>query len=212
MLADRDVAQGASLAPMSAQWMPRRVFIVGGPGSGKTTLANRIGRALAMPVYDLDAIAYEDGAGQKRELGPRRADAEQLARMPGWVAEGIYLWWTQPLAERADRIAWLDVPWRVAAFRIVRRHVLADLAGANRHPGLKKLAQFMWGARRYYVGRTPAALASIDAGDDGAITRIATEAWLRRYSNKVTRCQTTSDLDELIAGATARATQLIKTV
>ena len=39
---------------------PSRIYIVGGPGAGKTTLAQTLGDALRLPVVNLDrAIAYQ---------------------------------------------------------------------------------------------------------------------------------------------------------
>lgn len=120
--------------------MPRRVHVVGGPGSGKSTLARRLGASLGVPVHGLDAVAYEGGAGRKRALAQRRADAARIAAEPGWVAEGAFLWWTDDIVRAADVVVWLDVPWRVAVWRIVRRHAHADLAGRNPHRGYGKLA------------------------------------------------------------------------
>ena len=37
--------------------IPRRIHVVGGPGSGKTTLARRLATTHALPVHDLDAVA-----------------------------------------------------------------------------------------------------------------------------------------------------------
>jgi hypothetical protein len=150
-------------------------------------------RLLNVPVYDLDAVAYGSG-GCRRDPGQRRAAAERIAESDSWITEGIYLAFCDPLAERADAIVWLDVAWRVAAYRIVRRHILLSLAGTNRHPGMGRLARFVLATRHYYLAR---ALPATTAADDGAITRLATRDWLRRYSAKVIRCQATPDLDEL---------------
>ena len=45
-----------------------RIHIVGGPGSGKTTIALDLGRRLDVPAYDLDEVGYEGGAGDQRPL------------------------------------------------------------------------------------------------------------------------------------------------
>ncbi|MGH2367465.1 MAG: hypothetical protein ACRDI2_04640, partial [Chloroflexota bacterium] len=58
--------------------------------------------------------------------------------------------WVEEIAEGADLIVWLDVPFRTAAWRIVKRHVLADLRGNNRHRGYRKLFRFLRGVRDWY--------------------------------------------------------------
>jgi hypothetical protein len=182
-----------------------RIHIVGGPGSGKTTLATRLGQLLAAPVHDLDTIAYEGGVGRKRDLALRRADVQRIATAPCWVTEGIYLWWCGPLAERAHQIVWLDIPWRVAVYRILRRHILLTLAGTNRHPGMQKLARFAWHTRHYYLADPQMEPVITDDNDDGAITCAATQAWLKRYGVKVMRCRTKRDLDAVVAKTRAHA-------
>jgi len=102
-------------------------------------------------MFDLDEIAYVGGAGPKRSLAERLSDISAIQSQPAWITDGIYLFWVDGLLQSADAIVWLDVPWRVAAWRIVVRHVRASLAGTNRHPGFGKLLRFLNGARRYYV-------------------------------------------------------------
>ena len=90
------------LLPSMADATARRIHIVGGPGSGTRLLARRLGQLLAVPVYDLDAVAYEAGGETKRALDARRALVTAIAQQSGWVTQGVYLWWCEPLARHAD--------------------------------------------------------------------------------------------------------------
>lgn len=91
-----------------------RIHIIGGPGSGKTTLARQIAGTTGAPLYELDNIGYENGAGTRRPLHAKLADLHDIAGQPAWISEGIFLWWTDELLHRADMIVWLDPPVRVA--------------------------------------------------------------------------------------------------
>jgi len=174
----------------------RRVHVLGGPGSGKTTLARALVVRLGAPAHNLDAVAYERGAGAKRPLEARLADARRIAAGSSWVAEGIYLGWTAELSAAADLVVWLDPPWPVAARRIVLRHLRASLAGTNRHRGLGKLWRFLLGARRHYLAAQPVPDAAPD--DDHAVSRAATAAYLAAYWEKVVRCRTQQEVSALL--------------
>jgi hypothetical protein len=165
----------------------RRVHIVGGPGSGKSTLAYMLAARLDEPVYDLDKVAYEGGVGPKRSLEARLAEVARISAEPSWVTEGIYLWWINDLLREADVIIWFDVPWRVAAWRIVRRHIKKSLAGDNPYRGVRRLLAFVLASRRYYTA--PMSAKPVAADDDGAITRAATVLELQRYKGKVIGCR-----------------------
>jgi len=147
----------------------RRVHVIGGPGSGKTWLAARLGAALRCPIYELD-------------MWP---DIATISLEPTWVAEGVFLWGIAPLLERADVIVMLDLPYRVAARRIVTRHIWLSTLGRNRHRGLRLLARFAWGARRYYwaqYGRPPDGPTDWDA-----LSRAQTNVVLGPFGDKVVR-------------------------
>jgi hypothetical protein len=104
---------------------------------------------------------------------------------PAFITEGIYLWWIDELLQSADVIVWLDIPFRVAAWRIVERHVRADLSGGNRHPGVGRLLAFLRSTYRYY--REPSTQLPVAADDDGAVTQADTACELARYRAKVIR-------------------------
>ena len=110
-----------------------RVHVIGGGGSGKTTLARKLGSRTGLPVFELDTGA---------ELDP---DA------PRWISEGIYLYDVEPVLDRADVIVWMDLPKRIAFRRIVTRHIKLTILRKNQHPGFKKMLYFAWGQREYYT-------------------------------------------------------------
>jgi len=161
-----------------------RIHVFGGPGSGKTTLARKLGGDGSCLVIELDAIGYVGGAGQKRSLADKLVDVQAIAEQPVWVSEGIFLWWTDALLDQADCIIWLDPHWRVACWRILARHMKASIRRANKHKGLKHLWHFLLSAQSYYVSpiRHPTSL-----DDDGAVTRAATVLVLDHYGKKVVR-------------------------
>jgi hypothetical protein len=170
--------------------MDKKIHIVGGAGSGKTTLAKRLAVRLGCASYDLDRIGWRNH--HKVPL-PERLDAiETILSQPCWITEGVFLWWTGILFENADRIVWLDIPFRLAAWRIVKRHILASWRRENLHPGIINLIKFLDGVGRGYYCRPAVEPESPD--DDFAITRDATAGILASYGEKVVHCQNQSDV------------------
>lgn len=188
----------------------RRIHIVGGPGSGKTTLAIALARRFGVPVQDLDDLAQ--GAAPEfrptRPLALREIDIRRISDGSSWITEGSFLWWTDTLFERAQAIVWLDVPWVVAVYRTLTRHLrsyASDIACASglrsrlraaRHPHARHLISFMWWSSRYYASSN-VTQGVIDPDDTRALTRAATAAHLARYRSKLIRMRST-DVDEVL--------------
>jgi adenylate kinase family enzyme len=178
--------------------LPGRIHIIGAAGSGKTTLAQTLARQTGATIYDLDRIGYVDGAGARRPLDAKLADIAEIAAQPAWITEGIYLWWIDDLTRSADMIIWLDLPWRITTWRIVRRHLLASWRGTNLHPGLGLLWGFVRGQRRYHTNRRPPPAAP---DDDGATTRQRTAQALAPYRDKLIHCRSPRDVRRLLRPA-----------
>ena len=68
-------------------------------------------------------------------------------RPPGWWDRGPGV----QARSRALTALWLDVPWRVAGWRIVKRHVLDDVHRTNQHPGYRRLWKFLVWSRWFYT-------------------------------------------------------------
>lgn len=173
----------------------QRIHVIGGPGSGKTTLARRLAMRGGIQLHELDTIGYEHVAGAKRPLADKLSDTENLAAQPSWITEGVSLWWTDGLLQSADVILWLNPPWRTAAWRVLLRHAKASLTGTNQHRGLRRLFRFQIESRAYYHGPLAIPLSL----DDGAVTRAGTEQALARFRRKVVRCRRNGDIDAFVA-------------
>jgi adenylate kinase family enzyme len=185
-----------------------KVHVVGGPGSGKTTLARKVAARLRVNPVDLDRIAFDRSeqpfallgavVGGQRTTQARRALAvETILQAPAWLTEGIYVGWTASLMAEADIVVWLDPPTRVALWRIVTRHAKASWHGTNEFKGLRLLARFLRSSYHYYVGPSdvPEEVMTLD---EEAITRTATGALLRRYAARVRHCRTDGDCRSLL--------------
>ena len=169
-----------------------RIYIIGGPGSGKTTLAKRISQQLSIPHYEMDLIGWEKGAGAQRPLEARLREVHEIATQTSWVTEGWFKPWTDELLDSAEQIVWLDLPWHIARWRILKRHFLASLAGTNKHRGLLKLYHFLGYAKEYYAG----ALSDQDS------SLIITKE-LQPYLHKTVHCQRPGEIEAFFSGLTA---------
>ena len=86
-----------------------RVRIIGGPGSGKTRLAQSLSDQIAVPSYSLDDVPYDPHGSDTRPIHERVRVVSDLASQPDWITEGAFLWGFEALLTSADTIIWLDV-------------------------------------------------------------------------------------------------------
>jgi adenylate kinase family enzyme len=175
----------------------RRVHIIGGAGAGKSTLACWLAAGLGVALYHLDVLNFVDATERRRPYADRVGGVQRIAAQPAWVTEGIFLGWTDLILQAADRIIWLDLPWYIALYRIVRRYVLASRRGANQYRGLRRLLRFLRWSAAYYRPMSPA---QIDAlSEESLHSRAATARHLRPYARKLTRCRTLAEVNDLRA-------------
>ncbi len=129
-----------------------KIHIIGGPGSGKSFLAEKLSRELGIPHYDLDDIqwANETGYGKKRDIAERDALLEQILQRDEWIVEGVYYAWCGRCFENADRIYLMTVPRPVYRFRILRRFLRRKLGlEPGKQETLKSLSALLQWADKY---------------------------------------------------------------
>ena len=99
----------------------RRIIVVGCQGSGKTSLALRLGRNLDLPVVHLDVLYWRPGWKESDKASFRVRVADAIAG-EGWVVDGSFsgLAFDFTLA-RADTLVIIECPRWLCLRRIAWR-------------------------------------------------------------------------------------------
>jgi len=149
----------------------RRVSVVGGPGSGKTTVGRRIAGSLGAPYVELDSIFHQPGWTELPPAEFRRRVAD-LVGGDAWVVDGNYRAVRDLVWARADTVVWLDLPRPLVLRRVVLRTLRRaltrrELWNGNREPlsnfyrldPERNIIRWTWVMHPTYVARYSAALA-----------------------------------------------------
>jgi cytidylate kinase len=183
----------------------KRIHIIGGPGSGKTTLARELAVQLEIEAYELDKIAFTGPDFEERPLADRIADVHAIASRPAWVTEGLFVQWTDELMMEASIIVWLDnMNWERSTWWITKRFVKLAIREAKKRQGLEKFTRFtdyarhmkqliqsLFASRAYYGGYPTKSTHRIES-------RPITAAFLKPYKNKVIHCYNDESVDAVI--------------
>ncbi len=136
-----------------------KIHILGGPGSGKTRLAEKLSGQLGIPHYDLDDLQWDNrsgGYGTKRDPGERDRLLGEILQRDDWITEGVYFAWCDRCFEEADRIYLLDVPRRTYRYRILRRFLRRKLGmEKGKKETLRSLFALLKWADRYQEVNLP---------------------------------------------------------
>jgi adenylate kinase family enzyme len=98
-----------------------RLVVVGPSGSGKTRLAARLAGLLDVPHVEIDALWH---GPNWESCGAEELHARVSAATAGraWVSDGTYHTVIGDLVlERAETVAWLDLPAALVMWRLVHR-------------------------------------------------------------------------------------------
>lgn len=102
--------------------MRKRIMIIGQPGSGKTTLATKLGDRLRLPVYHIDRIHWDSG-WKERSSSEKTKLCSQVHAKEEWIFEGGHSSTWQERLERADTLIWLDLPWMLRVASVAWREL-----------------------------------------------------------------------------------------
>ena len=98
-----------------------RIAVIGPSGSGKTRLASELAARLGVPHVEIDAL-FHGPNWESVTLEVLRERVDEATRAGDWVSDGTYHQLIGELVlERAETIAWLDLPLRLVVWRLLRR-------------------------------------------------------------------------------------------
>lgn len=90
----------------------KRVIIIGCPGSGKTTFAEKLSKATGLPLYHLDAIWHKpDKTHISREEFDQRI--QEIFATDAWIIDGNYGRTIEMRLRECDTVFLFDLPTEV---------------------------------------------------------------------------------------------------
>lgn len=117
--------------------MYNRISIVGGSGTGKSTLCDILSKELNLPAIHLDAINFN---ANWEEIDKEERDKIIFARTSEdkWIIDGNYNKTLKKRFERADLIIWLDYSTIMQLKGILKRFLKTHNKERTEIPGCKE--------------------------------------------------------------------------
>lgn len=119
----------------------KKISIIGGSGTGKTTLSNSLGKELNLPVYHIDGINYFAN-WEIRDKEERDKIILEKVKEEKWIIDGTYRSTLKKRLESADLIIYLDY----SSFAQIRGVLTRFLKNPNKEkeeiPGCKERLSF----------------------------------------------------------------------
>ncbi|WP_139975505.1 MULTISPECIES: DNA topology modulation protein FlaR [Brucella/Ochrobactrum group] len=100
--------------------MTRRIMIIGGAGSGKSSLARALSDITGLPVIHIDMLYWQPGwkMRSRDEIGRL---ASEVANQDRWIFEGNHSETMDYRASRADMLVFLDISTIRRLWRVIKR-------------------------------------------------------------------------------------------
>jgi adenylate kinase family enzyme len=133
--------------------MQKKIHIIGGPGSGKTSAGVVLSTHFGLPHLDLDEIFWDREAktfGPKADPQVRNATLAEFIAQSAWLVEGAYVGkWLLPSFTTADAIIALRPAVLVRDWRYSSRWLKRKLGLSPRKQNKRETLRGLWELCQY---------------------------------------------------------------
>ena len=114
-----------------------KINIIGTSGSGKSTFSKQIAQKLNIPHIELDALFWKENwtPSSDQEFFTK---IEKAINCENWVLDGNYDRTQYIKWEKVDKIIFLDLPFYLVLFRIIKRSFIRSLTRKKLWSGNKE--------------------------------------------------------------------------
>lgn len=176
----------------------RRIFITGGAGVGKTTLAKQISERIDVPFIELDDVMWNlDENGEAASTEVRSERVTEIIGQKSWIVEGSYVGPAQDLWREAELVVFMEASVGIVMWRLFLRHLKAELKRNNRHKGWWNLFRFM---KVVFKANRDPCVGDLDSdNDEPKLTLARLIAKRERHAEKLLILNASADIDQILA-------------
>lgn len=124
----------------------KKISIIGGSGTGKTTLTNNLGKDLNLPIYHIDGIHHKEN-WEIRDKKERDKIILEIVERDRWIIDGTYTSTLRQRLDKAELIIYLDYSTISQLKGILGRYIKNHGKEKEEIPGCKErisLEFFLW--------------------------------------------------------------------
>ena len=128
-----------------------KILILGGIGSGKTTLGRKLSKILKIKHSQLDNIVYKKrNAYEKHKPKIRDKKVKRILKRKKWIIEGFYSRsWTHPIYRQADIIIILKIKVSSSKRRVITRFLKRRISFIKKGENINKKFKTMLKLLKY---------------------------------------------------------------